>query len=397
MIKGSHALVALSVVVCGLSDPIWAGPQTMDVRVRVRRELRTVEVSGLGLRIARPGAALNVVASEGPMHARVSYTDNDLWLVEWDGGETQTISSETLKMRGQLLRVGRHPVPYDLELIATPARKIDVIARMDLEAYLMGVLPAEMPISWPLEALKAQAVAARSFVLRNAFERRERHFDVDSTIIDQVYKFLDESEHRPSLRAKLARAVQETRGEVLLDQRQRIIKAFYSADCGCQTEDPRFVWGRASGLTSVREPAACNVRPSSTWTLTLKRSDVRATLIAGLGLPAHTSLRALNIAGLTPSGRVADLIASVRVNGQTETVNLNAQEFRRLFGFSKLRSTDFRLNWLADTLVIRGQGNGHGVGLCQTGARALAERKASYREILKHYYPEARLYSAKRT
>jgi stage II sporulation protein D len=143
-----------------------------------------------------------------------------------------------------MLRLGVDPVPYNLELHENAKNGVDVIARLDLEAYLLGVLPSEMPAAWPLESLKAQAVAARSFVLRKAYERRNQAYDVDSTIIDQVYKFLHEAENHPEWSLKVQRAVRETRGEVLVDHRRRILKAFYSADCGCTTEDPKFVWGK---------------------------------------------------------------------------------------------------------------------------------------------------------
>src|SRR5690606_4240228 len=150
--------------------------------------------------------------------------------------------------------------------------------------------------SWPIEALKAQAVAARSFVMRAAYDRRNRHFDVDSTVMDQVYKFLHEAKSHPEWKARITRAIDETRGEVLVDDRNKIIKAFYSADCGGQTKDPKYVWGEVEALQSVKDPT-CGQRKPLQWNLTLSQSELREKLVASLDLPADSNLRTVQIAG----------------------------------------------------------------------------------------------------
>ncbi|NJL24524.1 MAG: SpoIID/LytB domain-containing protein [Calothrix sp. SM1_5_4] len=223
-----------------------------------------------------------------------------------------------------------------------------------------------------------------------------RHFDVDSTIFDQVYRFLHEAEKHPEWKAKLTRAISETRGEVLLDDRRRILKAFYSADCGCRTEDPKFVWGKMDAFESVKDPS-CKTRKPVSWSLNLERSEVRARLIAELNLPPGSTLRTIQVAGRTPSGRVAQLTVAMDVEGKTRNVSLSSQEFRRIFGFQKIRSAEFSLRWLADELQIAGTGFGHGVGMCQSGAKVLAAEGKDYREILKLYYPKANLWTMKRT
>ncbi|MBX3023260.1 MAG: SpoIID/LytB domain-containing protein [Bdellovibrionales bacterium] len=375
-----------------------AAQQSVEVRVRLRKAQRFIDVSGFALRISGPTHAMNIaIPPTGLGKAKIVRQGKGQWLVRWDGQSApQKIEADQLWIKGQMLRLGVEPVPYALELHENSKQGLDVIARLDLESYLMGVLPAEMPASWPLHALKAQAVAARSFVLRSAFERRDQHFDVDSTIIDQVYKFLADSEAHPEYKTKVLRAVRETRGEVLVDADRRTIKAFYSADCGCQTEDPKYVWGVVDVYTSVKDPS-CKQRRPMTWKVTLPRAEVRSRLLAALALPDNSSLRALHIGGRTPSGRVADVVASVVSGDNLHRVTLNSQEFRRIFGFNRVRSTDFSLRWLGDELEVNGTGVGHGVGMCQSGARSLAEEGMRYREILKIYYPKATLWTLKRT
>ncbi len=367
-----------------------------EIRVRVKRARQTLDVAGFGLRIAPPGA-LTAISLEEPKltTARITRTKQGQWIVKWPGTEESArFDSPALTVRGQMMRLGIEPVPYDLEVIPNPKAGMDVVARLDLETYLAGVLPSEMPAAWPIEALKAQAVAARSFALRTAFERRNKTFDVDSTIMDQVYKFLHAAQDHPEWKEKIARAVGETRGQTLKDARGRTVKAFYSADCGCQTEDPKFVWGKVDNIQSVKDPT-CDQRKTRQWEMTLSKIQVREKLVAAYELPEKTTLRTVQVAGKTPSGRVASVIATLDVEGKAKPFMMSSQEFRKIFSFEKIRSTDFTLKWSGAKMQILGSGVGHAVGLCQTGARALAQTGMKYDEILKLYYPKLKLWVPK--
>jgi stage II sporulation protein D len=389
-----RSAVALSLT-AAVSVGVSAQAERVEIRVRVKKELLTVEVSGMGLRVSPPSAFRPVTAlvDTDLAKAKITRKSHGQWVVDWfDDKGLQRFECDRLSVRGQILRVGAEPVPYDLEVVPNPKKGLDVIARLDLETYLAGVLPAEMPVSWPLEALKAQTVAARSFVLKSAIERREQAFDVDSTIIDQVYRFLSEADTDAVVKRRLNRAINETRGQILRDEHGRILKAFYSADCGCQSEDPRFVWGKLDSFISVKDPT-CSKRKPLTWEVAVDRVDVRGRLVGILGLPVDSQFRAMHVAGRTPSGRVAEVVAVMAVGGKSQSYRLSANEFRKAFGFQRLRSTDFSLQWFADELHIRGNGAGHGVGLCQTGARGFAEEGRSFKEILKFYYPKAKLSS----
>lgn len=388
------AVAVCASIVIAVSAVCAAGAE-QSVRVRLQHGQETVVVSALGLQIGRPTGVVDAALTNGLERAKIRRLLSGVWLVKRGGARTwEPVKSETLTIRGQMVRLGVTSVPQNLELFANPKRGIDVISRLELETYLSGVLPSEMPAAWPLEALKAQAVAARSFVLRTAFERRGRHFDVDSSISDQVYKFITDVKEHPELAEKISRAIKETRGELLLDPQHRVLKAFYSADCGCQSEDPKFVWGKVADFESVKDPS-CGMRKTSTWKLSLERSEVREKLVAAFGLPLGTGLHTLNVGGRTPSGRVAAVVALLDVDGKTRNIHMNSQEFRRIFGFERVRSTDFSLRWMADSLEVNGRGLGHGVGLCQRGAQALAGQGLDYRAILRLYYPKAKLVSPK--
>jgi stage II sporulation protein D len=122
---------------------------------------------------------------------------------------------------------------------------------------------------------------------------------------------------------------------------------------------------------------------------------VRSRLLEEFSLPKSTNLKTMQVSGRTPSGRVSEVIASFDVEGKFVQAKMAAQQFRKVFGFEKIRSADFSIKWFADQLLINGTGLGHGVGLCQMGARSLADEGMDYRAILKLYYPKAKLKTRK--
>jgi stage II sporulation protein D len=308
-----------------------------------------------------------------------------------DAPVTASFEGDTLIVRGAFLQMYGRRISNELRVVKRAGGLLDVIVIMPLEQYIAGVIPNEMPANWPAEALKAQAVAARSFALRTAHARRNRSFDVDVTVLDQVHRFEEDMDLKPKIKSKLKRVISETSGQVLLDVQDKILQAYYSADCGCTSEDPKFVWGGIDeNFPSVADPT-CTQRRTATWDLTIDRLELRKRLLQTLSLNDKASIRALHIGARSPSGRVSTVVAAVDNDGKNENRTLSAQEFRRLIGFNKVRSTNFSLQWLGDQLHIRGEGVGHGVGLCQTGARTLAQSGASYHDILKLYYPKAKL------
>lgn len=354
-----------------------------EIRVRLKKHQQVLELSGLGIQVSP------FTSSEKFQHLSIRQKAPHTWELQWEGEKIPlVVNCERLLVRGQMLRLGPEPVPENLEIRPSSARGMDVIAHVDLENYLLGVIPSEMPADWPYDALKAQVVSARSFVLRQTFERKRKPFDVEATILDQVFR----KEQTAQSLARVKRAIVETRGEILVDSRKAVIKAFYSADCGCQSEDPKFVWGEVDVYQSVKDPT-CHARAPLQWSSDLPREEVAAKLLNVFDLPTGSNLLDLEVGRRTPSGRVRDLLAHIDVDGAEKILSLNSQQFRKLFGFQKIRSTDFSLKWEDDRLEVRGRGAGHGVGLCQRGAHTLANEGVNYRDILKMYYPKARLVS----
>ena len=262
------------------------------------------------------------------------------------------------------------------------------VCEMDMQDYLIGVVAAEMPADFAPEALRAQAVAARTYALYCAETHRHPDADVctDYTCC-QAWRSgealrRDWGAEYQARHEKVAAAVQATDGEILCYGGHAIFAAFHSSSAG-YTEDCGAIWGDLPYLVSVMSPEDAGSVPGYVSTRTLTPLDFRDTLLslrpeADFSAPPE---RWLGETILDDSGRVA----SVELGGAVFT----GVELRKLFS---LRSTAFTLDYDGD-FVFTVTGFGHGVGMSQYGANVLAAEGESYREILAHYYPGTELVS----
>lgn len=247
--------------------------------------------------------------------------------------------------------------------------QFEIISVFDFREYLAGVVANEMPVSWPAEALKAQAVVARSFTVAKLNERnsgkRRGYFDMEPDVSDQMFSVTDSE--------KAATAVLETEGVILTDNRGRALKAYYHSDCGGQTVSAKDVWGGHGFQAGTARDPWCASRPSSRWSFEVAKSE----FFKKLGLREDPSYSArINWAGRSQF---------VSILGESFSV----QKLRQIFGFSKLKSTPSEVVFGEKTVKFTGQGFGHGSGLCQWGSRAQSLMGVSYRDIVSHYYPQA--------
>ena len=239
---------------------------------------------------------------------------------------------------------------------------------LPLEDYLTGVLGSEMPRSFPIEALKAQAVAARTYALQKKLEQYSQPYHLGSSVISQVYGGLKAEDPRTR------EAVEATRGLVLTFDLQPI-EAYFHASCGGRTESGANALGRdLPYLKPVSCP--CGKLPTSQWTTAFSNEDLKAAL--------GSKPAGMKIDGRTPTGRAK----RVQLGANR---SMDAVTFRERLGYMKLKSLQFEVEPSSKGWTIHGSGFGHGAGLCQWGAKVLADRGADYREILAHYYPGTEL------
>ncbi|HME91288.1 MAG TPA: SpoIID/LytB domain-containing protein [Myxococcaceae bacterium] len=263
----------------------------------------------------------------------------------------------------EAIRVGRSRLRGDL-VVRAHRNRLQLINVLPLEEYLLGVVGAEMPFAFPDEALKAQAVAARTYALKKKLEAVDQPFHLGAGVLHQVYRALGEED------ARIRAAVDATRGEVLTYELEPI-EAYFHASCGGRTEGGQAALSRdLPYLQPVDCP--CGKLGASRWELLLPMAELSSLW--------GREIDSLSIAARSETGRARMLAAGP---GRW----LDAVDFRQRVGYGKLKSLWFEIEKLADAIKIKGRGHGHGAGMCQRGAKALADSGWSYRQILLHYYP----------
>ncbi|MGD1932132.1 MAG: SpoIID/LytB domain-containing protein [Leptolyngbyaceae cyanobacterium] len=255
-------------------------------------------------------------------------------------------------------------------LVQSSGSGVTAINYVDLEQYLYSVVGGEMPTSWPVEALKSQAVAARSYVLYRRQRARNPHYDVGTTTSWQVYKGLEAE--APSTHA----AVEATRNQVLTYNSQVIEAVFHSASGG-HTENVEDVWSQAVPyLRGVQDYDAG--APVFQWTQSFSVDELSQLM------PDVGRIFSATPQSTTPRGRVRE----IRVEGDRGARVMTGGDLRTALS---LRSTLFSITISGDTVQVTGRGYGHGIGMSQWGAHNMATQGYSYQQILGHYYQGAQL------
>ncbi len=361
-----------------------------EVSVRLRPLKGTITIAGTGL-TARDGAKTVFQAREyGRFTFKYSPSSElnpaGFWTIDDGTGKNKIVHARKIDVFGDSTRVDLRPAPPHVQLVArSTSSQIDLVAFMSLEEYLQGVVAGEVPRDWPIEALKAQAVAARSFTLAKILEREASAPDwlFEATVQDQVF------DHE-RIHSRATDAVRATEGEVLFEggigHTPKIVAANYHSDCGGTTDEPGTVWGGRPTSNGTAKDAVCALKPRNTWRYVSDLTELRRKLSNHGLLPSQFQLASVSVARRSPGGRALNIVAR-SVDGKNQV--FSGERLRAALGYSDLKSTLFNVN-VTDTrsqIEFVGKGFGHGTGLCQWGARTLAANGRSYREILQHYYP----------
>ncbi len=250
-----------------------------------------------------------------------------------------------------------------------------IVNVIPLEQYLYSVVPREMPHSWPAAALQAQAIVARTYVLQRSNPTRD--YDLVPSEADQVYTGID-AEH-----AESSAAVDATAGQVLR-YGAAFAQALYSSCCGGHTESNGDAWGGvALPYLSGVSCGYCSDSPWFAWSEQLQLQQIRSSFPQ---LDAIGDLTGVALDAPDGSGRAKFWT----FNGSGGSQRVKAADVRRAVGTRTLPSLLVRsisLTQANQRAVIEGDGLGHGVGLCQWGARGMAQTGAGARSILAYYYP----------
>jgi len=273
--------------------------------------------------------------------------------------------------------IGKRAFRGNLDIIRTKEKKLLAINHVDLEDYLKGVLYHEVSHWWPIETLKAQAIAARTYALYQKSIRQDKDFDLTNDIYSQVYG------GRQSERMKTNKAIKLTRGKVLTFKGD-IFPTYYHATCGGYTEDASNLWNINLNSLKGRRCDFCKHSPHYKWRYKIAISEVERKL--GLAGYSVTGLKGIRLHGKTSSGRVREL----RLISDKELL-IPAKNFRLIIGPNLMRSTNFKLKTKGNNFLFYGLGWGHGVGMCQWGAFFLGLKRYKADHILRYYYPGTRI------
>lgn len=329
---------------------------------------------------------VKVSVAAGRLMLGATAAQNDATLLATDRPHVLTLNGR--RYRGKLkLAVNRD------------GRTFSVVNLVPLEPYLAGVVGAEMPSYWEPEALKAQAIAARTYCLytKNRFGRG-RDWDVKSTEASQVYRGTEAES------AQIWNAVTGTYGQVLVTGDQAppqlgLFPAYYSSVCGGYTEDCQNVFGEAFGpLKKVPCPYCKNVAKLGLffWPMAqFDRAIITERLLARYPvLGALGEIREITAVGTSDHGEFSRL-TRVRLTGSTgKTHCLSGENLRLAIDPTgrKIQSTMCSIvPWGNGWAFLSGRGWGHGVGMCQCGAEGMARRGKTAQEILRHYYPDSEI------
>ena len=326
----------------------------------------TMEVIALNI-IRRTTAALLVTALifglGGCMRER---GEPVRWRLTDSGGELPELPDK--------LEIGEDGLPR----LTVYDAKAEGLSEMDVETYVAGVVAGEMKNDWPMEALKAQAILARTFLLKFCQDKRSKYEGADiSTDVSEAQAYAPDS-----VNARVEQAVSQTRG-LVMSWEGEYPNAWFHAHSGGMTELPSVALEYKAGDPEYLKPAASEESEKAPddvkeWTATFTKAQVaKACADAGVKVDAVESVK---LGEKGESGRAKTLL----VNGEA----VSAPSFRIQIGANRLKSTLIdKIEVDGDEVTFSGRGFGHGVGLSQWGAYKLAEDGKSAQEIVETYFP----------
>lgn len=245
-----------------------------------------------------------------------------------------------------------------------------------VDGYLRSVVPEEMPVDWPAEAIKAQSVAARSFALASRGRHASEGYDLCTTTHCQLYTGTTAEKSASNA------AIKATRGEVLT-YGGKPIEALFHTDSGGMTENSEDVWGSHVPYLRAAKDTPAKTMP---WTKAISRANLERKLAAkghDIGKVRSLVLSPLAIGRSAKDRTASGRVKTMTVKGTKGTATLSGTTWRSLLG---LKSTLFDAKLAKDMVTFTGYGSGHGLGISQWGAERMAAKGASYAEILHHYY-----------
>lgn len=298
----------------------------------------------------------------------------------------------SLKSPTGFISWGKKKYQGELQLLTNPGQEsCDLVNNIPMEAYITTLLGKEMNSGWPVEALKAQAVAARTY----AFDRLRTRGSMSPEALNSLYHLESSEKDQVSgnfadVTPKTLKAAKETEGEILVGPSGKVSPAFFHSKCGGKTLRPDQVWGGVEeGYRSVNCPF-CQKTGMKDWEGRLHAPKLTQMVDQVLKKYYSDQITA------GPIRLMPDSLANseIRLYAGDRLHIIKKSYIRNLAGREVLPSNNFTMSMKNGAFHVKGHGYGHGVGLCQLGALELAQRGYDYRQILSFYFPRHRMKKA---
>jgi len=278
-------------------------------------------------------------------------------------------------------RLSASPTQVSVHLV-----RENITHKMSIEDYILGVVAAEGSTEREQEALKALAIASRTYAFKNIGRHSSDGYDFCTTTHCQRFRVVD-SDSISSVSEAAIEAVRATRGVVILDAANQVADSYFSASCGGATANMKTLWGAnaPSYLRGLTDEYCAN-DPHHNWTDVLSVQQLLKATQTDPRTNVGDRLESVRVFRQDASGR-AELI---EIEGERRVI-LKGWDFKiivgRALGWNLLKSSRFQISRSGSNFVFHGSGFGHGLGLCQEGAHVMAMRGANYRQILGKYFP----------
>jgi stage II sporulation protein D len=401
------------------ADPVAAPQASLSrihkepvIRVRIARGIAKATISTEG------AMQIQAVGANGPSTPKwfnsaitLSWRNGRAYIqpargsrIQWDPAASINIKAAN----GKILLVNEKPYPGTLvahvKKTAYSAGGLDLINHLSMEQYLPGVLAKELYRNWHPQAYRAQAIAARSYAIWEKRARGRRHYDLESTQASQAYIGVTDNQ-------RASNAVRDTRG-VVLAWESNVLPAFYSSACGGAGQDATAAFPNAKDMQPLRgrpHGGWCSGSPKFRWGPINRRADNLSRRLVVWGAATGHSIARLDTIRQIGASYVNQAGRPVRftiIDNKGQKFELGPEQFRVACNYSvaelpkvtsaqKLLSSHVQVRFHEGTVQFQqGHGYGHGVGMCQWGAQAMASQGYVAPAILNFYYPGAQLVNA---
>ena len=288
----------------------------------------------------------------------------------YKGGDRSTPSGEGLYVAKNNILYFRGKYYHGKIKIQKLPHGFRYINLVTMSHYVMSVIGHEMSNTWPLEALKAQAIVSRGYAIAKMMEATKKDYDMDTTTKYQVYGGI------PSHKDRLEKATQSTQGKLLVYDSE-LAKVFFHSSCGGRLEAAHELWKTKIAYLDVKKSIFCQGSPHYRWRIHVPTSKIAR-------LVGFKNIQKIKVSMRTASGRAKEIL----IKSKNKEIKLSPVTLRKFMGFAMLKSYFFDLRFRGRTIEVSGRGYGHGVGMCQWGVRLMVEKKnMKHLKILRHFFP----------